>query len=230
MKKTEADNLGYALYLNETKEAAAAANALSTEIKAKPGPLDPMHVPVFPVIKARASEWEVATARVRENRESLSLDNDGGQYWIVTKSALPENFQIVIPCRIEFLQGRQRIQPSQRSILRTLCVRFGTEDTKADIMERKGYLVQFTQEVLHLWKDDQHVKTERRANTSKAFTLTVAKQHGEITVSVDDEIVLSHRDAQPLKGAHKLCVGGYLSRLELGAVTVIDLKQDKASP
>jgi hypothetical protein len=42
-------------------------------------------------------------------------------------------------------------------------------------------------------------------------------------VSVDGDIVLNQRDSRPLAGPHRLCLGGYLSRLFLGEVTVIDL-------
>jgi hypothetical protein len=147
---------------------------------------------------------------------------------LVSKDQLPEDFQLVVPCRVEFFKGRQVIYESQRSILRMLCVRFGTDDVKAEIMERKGNLIQFSHEKMLLWKDGEAVERADVGNVEDPFTLTITRRGGDITVSADGQKLLSYHDDKPLTGRHKFCVGGYLSRLAIGEVQIIDLSGGSA--
>ena len=104
-------------------------------------------------------------------------NNNGGEYWLATKRELPESFQVTIPCMVQFEQGRQHIQPSQRSILRCLAVRFGSDDTKTDILEPKGYLIKFTHMKLLLYregsKSDSCVAFADVGNSATPMSLTI---------------------------------------------------------
>jgi hypothetical protein len=53
-----------------------------------------------------------------------------------------ENFQLSIVCLVEFIQGTQRIQPSQRNILRTFGIGFGSSDATKSFLEQPGTRVQ----------------------------------------------------------------------------------------
>jgi hypothetical protein len=226
LKKGDANKMGYALYLSEIKDAEVKAKEVAARSKPEQGPLDPKKLPAPAGITAKKDSWEIGQGDVKEGKDHLVIDANGGQYWLVSKEALPENFQLVIPCQVEFLKGNQKIQPSQRSILRMLCIRFGTADTKTEIMERKGNLIQFSHALLHLWKEGEVLKTEQKGNGEDAFTIVITRQGGEITIAVDGEILLKHKDDKPLKGEQKFCIGGYLSRLYLGEVSVLKLDSE----
>ncbi len=86
---------------------------------------------------------------------------------------------MTIRCAVEFFKGKQVLQPSQRNILRMLCVRFATEDTKSDILERKGNLLQFTHALMLFWKEGKVVKSEQVGNLEDPFTLTITKKGGD---------------------------------------------------
>jgi hypothetical protein len=227
LKKSNANNIGLALYLKEVRLPEDFAKEDVDKIKPEPGPLDPKKLPAPAAIQPKKENWTVVEGNVKESRGELVLDNNGGKYWLASKEKLPENYQIVIVCAVEFLQGRQRIQASQRSILRMLCVRLNTDETDKDIMERNGNLLQFSHELMHLWKDGKDLKTIQTGNPEDPFVLTITRQAGLITVAVDGEVVLEHKDSSPLQGSHRFCIGGYLSRLHLGEVSIIKLEQEK---
>src|SRR5207302_5346739 len=123
-------------------------------------------------IAPTAANWTVNKGQVKEVLNGMILDNNGGKYWLTSKEPLPDNFQLVIRCRLDFLQGKQVIYTTQKNLLRMLCVRFHTAETEADIMERKGYLVQFSHAQLMLWKDNVNLKIEKTGNTNDPFILT----------------------------------------------------------
>ncbi|VTS00767.1 2 peptidase : HtrA2 peptidase OS=Desulfotomaculum carboxydivorans (strain DSM 14880 / VKM B-2319 / CO-1-SRB) GN=Desca_2369 PE=4 SV=1: Trypsin_2 [Gemmata massiliana] len=229
-KKGNANNIGFALNLGEVKAAAEQAEKKAASVKPVPGPLDPAALPVVASIAPKKDNWDATTGELREHKGALVLDNNGGPYWITSKEPLPQNFQLVVQCRIEFLKGNQQLQPSQRSILRTLCVRFDSPDTKTMILERKGSLVEFSHELLILSKEGagDTVKVERKGNSEEPFVLVITKVGGDYTIAVDGEILLKYHDDKPLKGGHKFCLGGFLSRLYVGDVSVIKLEATPA--
>ena len=63
----------------------------------------------------------------------------------------------------------------------------------------------------------------RSGNTDYPGVLTITKQGGDITFAQDDKILLEYHDDAPLKGNFRFNLGGILSRLHLGEVSVIDL-------
>src|SRR5262249_23134998 len=135
----------------------------------------------------------------------------------------PEDFQVVIRCAVDFLQGGKGVPPSHRSLMRLLSVRFGTDATDKDVLERIGIRVEFSHTLLMLSREGQALKRVEVGNREGAFLLTITKQGGSVAVAVDDEVVLEYQDDRPLRGRSKLSIGGYLSRLHLGDVAVIDL-------
>jgi hypothetical protein len=84
--------------------------------------------------------------------------------------------------------------------------------------------VQFGHTALLLSKDGKVVAKVDQGNTpNKTFRLAVTKQGGRIEIAVDGKTLLEYDDSQPLAVAGKFSIGGHLSRLYLGDVTVIDL-------
>ena len=231
LKKGNADNIGFALRLEEIKTAAEQAGTRAPRVKTVPGPLLPSELPAVAGIAPKKANWDAGDGEVREEKGSLVLDKNGGSYWVVSKSTLPQNFQLTIPCRIEFLKGNQQIQPSQRSMLRTLCVRFDTEDTDSMILEHRGTLVQYSHERLLLYKQGEPdaAKSVLKGNPEEPFLLVITHLNGAYTVAVDGEILLKYREDLQYKGGKKFCIGGYLSRLHLGEVSIIKL-DDTPSP
>jgi S1-C subfamily serine protease len=225
LKKGDASSIGFALHLAEITEAVDEAKKKADAVKPEPGPLDPKKLPVVAGIAPKKDNWVVAGGQAKEVKGGLVLDNNGAPYMVTSKEPLPQDFQLVIPCQVEFMQGGQRLQPSQRSILRTLCVRFDSPDLKSMVLEPKGTLVKFTHELLVLYKEGEKepVKVERKGNPEDPFVLTITRRGAELTVAVDGEVLLTHHDEKPLKGGEKFCIGGYLSRLYIGDVSVIRL-------
>src|SRR5207249_514551 len=119
------------------------------------------------------------------------------------KQELPDSFQISVRCQVDFLRGSEVVYATQRSLLRTLCVRFGTAETERTIMERQGNLIQFSHDMLALWKNNSLLKSERQGNPGGPFLLTMSKQGGDITVAVNGDIWLKHHDDSPIPGRHK---------------------------
>jgi serine protease Do len=97
---------------------------------AKPptGPLtaDEVKSLVPPSIAPKTENWAVGAGTVKEVKGVLVAENNGGSYWLVSKNPLPDDFQMTIRCGVEFFKGRQVLQPSQKNVLRMLCVRFVT--------------------------------------------------------------------------------------------------------
>jgi len=225
LKKRDANNIGFALHLAEIKTAAAAAEKLAEKISPEPGPLDPKKMPVASGIGPKKANWDVMSGELRELKGGLVVDSNGAPYWIASKEPLPQDFQLVIQCHVDLLVGGQRLQPSQRSILRTLCVRFDTPDTKSMILERKGTLIQFSHDRILLFKEGgkDAEKVELKGNPDEPFVLVITRHGADYTVAVDGEVVLKYRDEKPLAGGHKFCLGGYLSRMYIGDVSITKL-------
>jgi len=227
LKKTDSNKMGYALYLNECKDAEAKARDLAEKVNPEPGPLDPKKLPTPAGIAPKEKSWEVVKGTVKEEKDCLVLDGNGGTYWLASKEKLPENFQIVIPYQIEFMKGNQVVYESQLSILRMLCVRFATSDTTTDIIEHKGNLFQHARSVTLLYKNGDVVQNPNKGNDDDAHVLVITRQGGTITIAQDGEVLLTHKDDKPLAANEKFCIGGYLSRLHLGEVSILKLDEEK---
>jgi serine protease Do len=224
LRKANADNMGYALYLSEVKKVVDGVTKDElARIHPDLGPIPPKELPKAIVFSAKMGSWGIGRGTLREEKGALVAENNGGIYWITSKQDLPDHFQITFKCFVDFLKGNQVIQATQKSILRTLCIRFGTREVQRDIMDRSGNLIQFSHELLHLWKNGQMLRSERKGNPDEPFIITVTRQSGEITISVNGKIEVRHTDPNPLPGRSRLSLGGYLSRLYLGDVEVTPL-------
>jgi predicted Zn finger-like uncharacterized protein len=226
LKKPGANNMGYALQLSEIKAVATPTPNQLAKAKPEPGPIDLKAMPQPTSIPPEAAGWVVNAGRVKEERGYMTVDNNGGVYWITTREDLPENFQLTAKVAVDFLQGNQRLQVSQRNILRMLLVRFAAPDPTKNILMDKGggYQLEFTHKFLQISRDDQPVLTEQTGNPDRPFILTIVRRGGEVSMMVDDEVVLRYLDPAPLPGRGKLSIGGYTSQLYLGEVKIVALE------
>lgn len=223
-KEFKADNIGFALNLNEIKSAAALDAAKIAQCHPTPGPVSLSELRLPASISPRAANWLSVDSRVREEADRLVLDKNGGPYWLTGKTELPREFQLVVRCGIEHLQGSQRIEAAQRKNLRILCVRFGAADPRSPIMDGQGYSVQFSHATLRLFHRGKLLKTVKQGNSqAKSFVLSITRLDGKLEVAVDDAVLLEQADPDPDAPGGRLSVGGFLSRLHLGDVTVADL-------
>jgi len=227
MQKGNADDIGFALYIDSVKAASTEAIRRSKKIKLKPGPIDIEELGVAGKIEPKKSNWKVVSGKAKETQNSLVVDNSGGTYWIASKKKLPKDFQLIINCRIEFLQGSQVVRVSQRNILRTLAIRFDTLDVKSMILETKGTVLQSSHSMMLLKKEgkDKAVEVVHEGNSDQPFLLSITRLKNKLTVAIDGKEVLSHRGRWP-KGENPFCIGGYLSRLTLGDVSILDLSDE----
>jgi predicted Zn finger-like uncharacterized protein len=225
-RKANANNMGYALHLAEAGAAADAARARVAATRPEAGPGDFRRLAVTPGIAPKAENYEVINGQVA-HANVLRIDGDGGRYWLALKQTLPPNFQLTVPCQVEFLKGKQVIYVSQRTMLRTLVVRFGTDDVRTDILERVGHGLQYSESRMLMWRGADVVATRGEGSPDEPFLLSVTRVGDQTMVAVDGHVVLNQRDGRPLAGRHRLCFGGYLSRLFLGEVTVTDLGDGK---
>lgn len=229
LKELNAENVGFALYLTEVRAAAAAAPRLS-EAHPQPGPIDPRRVELPLTIAPHAANWQVAAGRTREEGKLLAIDNLGAPYWLNSREPLPEDFQLVISCAVEYLQGAQKISPETRKQLRRFYVRFGASSPDVSIDQGGGYLFLSSHAATTLYRGAQRVKGVSEGNPrAKLFKLSITRQRGVIEVAVDGKLLFSYQDDRPIPVGRPFSIGGYLSRLHLGEVTVIDLSKQSSA-
>jgi len=224
LKEVNAENVGFALYLSEVRQFGAVPAERLAELSVKRGPIDLRELRLPTTIAPRIAAWEIGKGRPHEGKGELVLDDHGGPFWVISRQTLPSDFQLVISCGLEYLQGSQKIDAEDRASLRNLYVRFDSPAADSPISERKGYLLQFGHKTLGLFKNDKLVKSVPQGNVqAKPFRLSITKQRGQIAIAVDGKTLLEYRDPQPLAGNQRFSIGGYLSRLHLGDVTAIQL-------
>ncbi|HEV3340611.1 MAG TPA: serine protease [Pirellulales bacterium] len=226
LKEVNAENVGFALYLDEVRAAAAGANERLAEIHPTPGPVDPRRLELPVAIAPLAANWQITQGRAHEESKYLVLDNHGGPYWVTSRTPLPDNFQLVISCAVAHLQGSQEISAEQRKSLRRLYVRFGTSAIESPIDRGGGYLLLSSHSGTSLYRGAKLVKGVSQGNTQeKLFTLSITRQGREIEVAIDGKVQFTFQDDQPLSVRQPFSIGGHFSRLYLGDVTVIDLSK-----
>ena len=225
LKNPFADNMGYALHLGETRQVVSRHHRRGEGVSPEPGPIDRRLVVTKPMITPKATNWQIEQAQVRQEFGHLVVGNDGDPYWITTRQDLPENFQLTVRCQIEYVKGKYAVYGGADSA-RVLWVRFGTAVTAAPIADAVGYHIRFSADSVVLSKNEKFIKGVRQGNTNGPLILTVTKRGGDITFAINDKILLEYHDDDPLTGRFPLTLGGFLSRLELGRVTVVDLDGD----
>jgi uncharacterized protein (TIGR03067 family) len=222
LRKKDATNMGYALYLSETKLPALPAENVIAQAQPQEGPMAADQLPVTPGIKPKLTNWHVRQGDARDEKGILIVDNNGGPYWIVCKEPLPEHFQLVARCYVDFLQGTQKLQESQRDFLRMFTVRFATPDFAQNIQARNGTTFQFTHTLLHLYHEGELLRTEKIGNPDAPFLLVITRRGNELTYAVNGRTLMK-ATAPAAPGSHKVSIGGFLSRLYLGPVIVSKL-------
>jgi hypothetical protein len=226
LKELDAENMGFALYLNEIDATGVAPDRFAG-VHPQPGPVDlsELHLPT--AIAPVAGNWDASPSRPHEDEQKLVHDNRGGPFWLTSHVPLPDDFQLVVSCAVEYLLGNQKLNADQRPSQRNVYVRFGGPRPKPGGDGRSksaGYEVQYGHAALALSKDAKVVKKVAQGNTpDKTFRLSITKQARRIEVAVDGQTLLEYEDPEPLPVAGKFSIGGYLSRLHLGEVTIIDL-------
>ncbi|HUY33727.1 MAG TPA: serine protease [Pirellulales bacterium] len=220
LKELDAENMGFALYLSEIDSAAVAPSKFK-HIHPTPGPIDLGQLRLPVTVAPVAANWEASAGRPREEGGRVVHDNRGALFWLTSRAPLPDDFQLVVHCAVEYLLGNQKFDVGQRPSQRNVYIRFGATPGKA---AWSGYQVQFGHTALVLSREGKIVKKIAQGNTAnKEFRLAVTKQRGRIEVAVDGKTLLEYDDPHPLAVAGAFSIGGYLSRLHLGEVTVIDL-------
>jgi serine protease Do len=220
LKELDAENMGFALYLNEINSAAVAPSKFE-QVHPQPGPVDLGQLRLPTTIAPLAANWVVSAGRPREEGEQLINDNRGAPFWLTSRAPLPDDFQLVVHCAVEYLIGNQKVEIGQRPSQRNVYIRFGAAPGNPKL---PGYQVQFGHAALVLTREGKAVKKVAEGNAAdKFFRLAVTKHGGRIEVAVDGKTLLEYDDPMPLTNQGKFSIGGYLSRLHLGEVTVIDL-------
>lgn len=231
LKEMNAENVGFALYLSEIRATAEAASRQLDGLRSTIGPVDPRHLNLPITIGPQAANWDTGAGRPRDEARRIVIDNHGGAYWLTSRVSLPDDFQLVVPCAVEYLQGSAPVGAQPRN-LRNIYVRFGA-DPHAPVPQGGGYLVRFSHAALTLYRDGKPVKSIAQGNSQlKPLTLSITKQSGDFEIAVDGRVLLQWHDPRPLPVRRPFSVGGYLSRLSLGEVAVVDLtkKPPSATP
>ena len=203
------------------------------------------------IIEPNEDNWEVGAGNLKPAGDELVVDAGGGRYWLISCEALPANFRLQIEGRIEFLQGGQLLQNTQKDVLRSMCVRFCTADQKTDILDAKGYHIRHSQSMLVLSKDGKVIASGDVGNGPRPvsaiptgnglkvtipdrepwpFTMAISKKDDTISIEFNGAKVVDHVDRFYLSSSDKLAIGGYTSRLYLGRVGVTDLGPPKPPP
>ncbi len=221
----------YALYLSEIDEAATQAKKLAAKTTETAALADAKTMPAIQVLRAEKFAWTINKAEVAEAKGTLTLDANGTAFWITSKSTLPRDFELAIPCHVVDLQGDLALKSSQFGDFRSLLIRFGTEETDADILDGKGYRIHFSHTALLLYKDGKLLRRVDKRVMTEPFLLTITKRGKTISIARNSEPLLSVTDESPLPGEHRFSIGGYLSRLRIGdtAVTKFAVEPVKVS-
>ena len=226
-KKINAEKMGYALSLTELARVEPMIAERAKTVEAAPGPVaaDAMPAPVR--IPALLSQWDTQFANARQGPGVVALDRLGGVYWVTPPQTLPKNFVLTIPCQVDFLRGQQVLFATQGDMLRSIYIRWAAPDLSRSIAEADGYTFRFSHSHLVLMRNGyQNVaRLAQVGNPDEPFVIVITRRDGVITFSVDDEQLLTWKDEAPLAPGGRFSIGGYLSALILGDVTIADLDE-----
>lgn len=224
LKKRGADNIGLAIQLEEVKTAFEYAKSKAEAVRPQPGPVDPKKLPIPKRIAASKKAWDVAHGIATEEKRILSIDNDGGEYSLVSKDPLPENFQLTVRCLVEFQRGRQVLQPSQRSILRTFGITFGGTNPTKPFLSQDGTAIHWSAEQLLIKRNGEVLISKPVGNSDEPVALTITKQGKLLMVTANGELLVKFLD-ENLKSGEKFSLGGFLSRMYLLDATIVELDE-----
>ncbi|MEK6237707.1 MAG: hypothetical protein N2C14_23610, partial [Planctomycetales bacterium] len=171
----------------------------------------------------QADDWKVIDGTAETRNGVLIIDHAGAPYWVASKTPIPENFLLTMSFKIDVLQGSQRLQRSQLNLLRALYLRFGAERIEEDIYNREGLSMTLSHTWMTLSRDGSTVKGDRRGNTAAPAVLSFLKRGKQVVVRLNGRTLMEHELKNANLGSRKFCIGGFLSRMYLGKVTVIPL-------
>ena len=95
LRRTNADKVGYALYLGETNLRNLPV-ADFAKFQPPPGPLGPNARPTLRTVAAKRANWALERGQAQEIKNGVVLhgETDTGSFWVTNNGALPENFQL----------------------------------------------------------------------------------------------------------------------------------------
>jgi serine protease Do len=225
---SDAEGIGYSLLLSTLKKPAANTQSLN-QTKVEPGPLNPAQIPQPTVLTPTAANWSVGGGTESAKKNDLQIDGNGDSFWLIDKHPLPTNFKMIISCRVTYLLGNQPV-PVDGMNARSLFIRFGTHDVTSDISQLgNGYLVQLSARGLYLVKNGDLVGEWPARDSDAAMTLMLERRGGKIIFGSPIHPELNYDDKSPIENSGGLCIGGMLSKLELGKVLMVDLDHTAAT-
>ncbi len=223
MQRVGAQNMGYALQLSEIQPLMKIIMQNAEASMPQHGPIDPSTITYPILIPADKVNWRINEAAVEDNGEWLSIHNRGDQYWLTSKMNLPEQFQLTLYCGVEFLRTNQMVNPGYLGNMRDLCIRWNTNATDEKILLEHGLHLRLCNTGLILSKNKNRLAVSERGTPPSWFFLTITRSHGRITVAVNDTIRIVCDEPEPAAGEYPFSIGGYTSRLMLGAAAVTPL-------
>ena len=230
LKRTNASNMGYALFLSETGMPAVLNEKRFAAVQPEPGPMDAKDLPsVGSSAPIRKANWQIVQGKAEEAKGLLTVDNGGGAFLITSKQLLPENFALTLECKVEALATpNQPAAPPNR--MRSLYVRFGTDATNEDIrVTKSGATFHLATGRLQFEQAGVGMSIDKRIPEGP-FLLAITRHGNEVLLTVDGQVWMRQLLEGPLSGSHKFSIGGELSRLFLRSVTVTALSAPDRPP
>ncbi len=238
-----ANNTGFALYLSETGLPGILNQQQVARAQPEAGPIDPKQLPASSELKATTlASWDVTRGEAVEEKGFVAVHNLGGSFWLTNKNPLPENFQLKIECFVApLLPNRQGPGPLfgppglgppgflrpppmpmmpqfvNTNTLRSLFVRFGTDDTADDVTTMSGTSVHLSAGQTQVAESGVVVATEPKGVPTDPFILTVTRRGDELTLAINDETRMTQKLKSAQQGSHKFSIGGAQSVLLLHA-------------
>ena len=102
-------------------------------------------------------------------------------------------------------------------------IRFGPADVNEDILKRSGVTIHYGAERLLLWRDGAMVGRANEGNAPGLTFVSITHVRDQTRIMMDGKVMVEERDGRPITGKHRLCIGGYLSQMDIKQLTVIDL-------
>lgn len=225
LKELAANKRSYALPLSTLSGLDPQITALARAVKPPPGIIPLTAVPSTLHIAPTVVDWAEANGEVRTGPGGLVIDRGGFPYWIRSRVSLPRNFLLTFSCAVEFLDWGQSLF-GQDWFLRSLIIRWGNQQKITSILNGNGYAVHFSQARMRLLKgSDRELQAAHVGNSPEPMLIQLRQFQNEISVTVNGQTLISYQDPRPSSSVGPLYLGGTLSRLVFGEVSVEDLGQ-----
>jgi HEAT repeat protein/S1-C subfamily serine protease len=235
LRKRSADNMAYALGIAEVRETAKSALAKTSSLKSPIGPINPksllLQAATSPPteIQTKPDDWILDIGAMSTWKDLLQVEADRWDYGITSQKALPRDFKFTILC-----QAVYKPLPNYREDemgIRRIAIRFGTDDTTAPLTTKsKGYVLNYDYRRIRLFKDGKLLASKDEGNSSDPMCLSIIKNGDKYTISVNEEIILTHTATTLDKGRHRLSIGGSKSRLFIAGIAVDDISDKPQTP